>query len=67
MVFGEPFFFTNISSVSKFQTNQFIKWNPAIGTGLRIKWNKENNSNLVMDFGISKNDWSLRFGLVENF
>lgn len=60
-------FFTNISSVSKFQTNQFTKWNPAIGTGLRIKWNKRNNSNLVMDFGVSKNDWSLRFGLVENF
>ncbi|WP_242412084.1 hypothetical protein [Flavobacterium sp. Root186] len=60
-------FFTNISSVSKLDTYQFKKWNPAIGTGLRIKWNKKNNSNLVLDYGISKNDWSLRLGLAENF
>lgn len=60
-------FFTNISSVSKLETYQFKKWNPAIGTGLRIKWNKKNNSNLVLDYGISKNDWSLRLGLAENF
>ncbi|MEZ0182923.1 hypothetical protein AB9T89_11815 [Flavobacterium oncorhynchi] len=60
-------FFTNISSVSKLDTYQFSKWNPAVGTGLRIKWNKQNNSNLVLDFGVSKNDWSLRLGLTENF
>ncbi|SEN84049.1 hypothetical protein SAMN05444671_2229 [Flavobacterium sp. CF108] len=60
-------FFTNVSSVSKLDTYQFKKWNPAIGTGLRIKWNKKNNSNLVLDYGISKNDWSLRLGLAENF
>ena len=60
-------FFTNISSVSKFDTYDFSKWNPAVGTGLRIKFNKKNNSNLVLDYGISKNDWSLRLGLSENF
>jgi hypothetical protein len=60
-------FFTNVSSVSKLDTYQFKKWDPAIGTGLRIKWNKKNNSNLVLDYGISKNDWSLRLGLAENF
>ncbi|MEN2413821.1 hypothetical protein [Flavobacterium mesophilum] len=60
-------FFTNISSVSKFETYDFSKWNPAVGTGLRIKFNKKNNSNLVLDYGISKNDWSLRLGLSENF
>jgi hypothetical protein len=60
-------FFTNISSVSKLDTYDFRKWNPAVGTGLRIKWNKQNNSNLVLDFGVSKNDWSLRLGLAENF
>ena len=60
-------FFTNISSVSKFDTYDFKKWNPAAGAGLRIKWNKKNNSNLVLDYGISKNDWSLRLGLAENF
>ncbi len=60
-------FFTNISSVSNLDTYQFKKWNPAVGTGLRIKWNKKNNSNLILDYGISKNDWSLRLGLAENF
>lgn len=60
-------FFTNVSSVSKLDTNQFSKWNPAVGTGLRIKWNKQNNNNLILDFGVSKNDWSLRLGLAENF
>ena len=60
-------FFTNISSVSKLDTYKFTKFNPAVGTGLRIKWNKQNNSNLVLDFGLSKNDWSLRLGLAENF
>lgn len=60
-------FFSNVSSVSKLETYDFKKWNPAIGTGLRIKWNKKNNSNLVLDYGISKNDWSLRLGLAENF
>ncbi len=60
-------FFTNISSVSKLDTYQFKKWNPAVGTGIRIKWNKRNGSNLALDYGISKNDWSLRLGLSENF
>ncbi len=60
-------FFANISSVSKLETYQFDKWNPAVGTGIRIKWNKRNNSNLALDFGVSKNDWSLRLGLTENF
>ncbi|MFB9076908.1 BamA/TamA family outer membrane protein [Flavobacterium procerum] len=60
-------FFTNISSVSKLDTYDFKKWNPAAGTGIRIKWNKRNGSNLALDYGISKNDWSLRLGLSENF
>ncbi|MBE8727040.1 hypothetical protein C4F50_19150 [Flavobacterium sp. KB82] len=60
-------FFTNISSVSKLETYDFKKWNPAVGTGIRIKWNKRNGSNLALDYGISKNDWSLRLGLSENF
>ncbi|WP_228520514.1 hypothetical protein [Flavobacterium sp. CSZ] len=60
-------FFTNLSSVSKLDTYDFKNWSPTAGAGLRIKWNKQNNSNLVLDFGVSKNDWSLRLGLAENF
>jgi outer membrane protein assembly factor BamA len=60
-------FFSNISSVSLLGSHEFTKWNPAVGTGLRIKWNKKNNNNLTLDFGVSKNDWSMRFSLTENF
>lgn len=60
-------FFANVSSVSKLNTYYFSKWNPAIGSGLRIKWNKRNNTNVALDLGVSKNDWSLRLGLSENF
>lgn len=59
--------FANISSVSNLNTYHFRNFHPAIGTGLRLKWDKRNNTNLALDFGVSKNDWSLRFGLSENF
>ncbi|UOK41137.1 MULTISPECIES: hypothetical protein [Flavobacterium] len=60
-------FFANVSSVSKLYTSEFTKWHPAVGTGLRVKWNKKNNNNVTLDFGVSKNDWSLRVSLAENF
>lgn len=60
-------FFSNISSVSELNKYWFEKWNPAVGTGLRLKWNKRNKTNVAVDFGISRNDWSLRLGLSENF
>jgi outer membrane protein assembly factor BamA len=60
-------FYGNISSVSNLNTYRFTNWTPAIGTGLRIKWNKMNDCNLVGDFGISKDDWTFRVGLSENF
>jgi len=60
-------FYGNISSVSDLDTYRFDNWTPAIGVGLRIKWNKMNDCNLVGDFGISKDDWTFRVGLSENF
>lgn len=60
-------FFGNISSVSNLDTYRFTNWTPAIGTGLRIKWNKMNNCNLALDYGVSKDDWTFRVGLSENF
>ena len=60
-------FFGNISSVSNLGTYSFQNWQPAIGTGLRLKWSKNNNNNLTADFGLSKNDWSINFGIAENF
>lgn len=60
-------FFGSISSVSNLGTYSFQNWQPAIGTGLRLKWSKNNNNNLTADFGLSKNDWSINFGIAENF
>lgn len=60
-------FFSNISSVSELNSYWFSKWNPAVGTGLRLKWNKRNHTNVAFDFGVSKNDFSFRLGLTENF
>jgi hypothetical protein len=60
-------FYGNISLVSDLDTNRFDSRAPAIVIGLRIKWNKMNNCNLVGDFGISKDDWTFRVGLSEDF
>ena len=60
-------FYANYSSVSNLDTYHFANWTPAIGTGLRIKWNKVNDCNLVLDYGISKDDWTFRVALSENF
>ena len=60
-------FFANISSVSNIDTYEFEKINPAVGTGLRIKWSKRNNSNLSLDLGFSQYDVTFRVGFYENF
>jgi outer membrane protein assembly factor BamA len=60
-------FYGNFSSVSNLNTYRFDNWTPAIGAGLRIKWNKQNDCNLVLDYGVSKDDWTFRIGLSENF
>jgi outer membrane protein assembly factor BamA len=60
-------FYGNLSSVSDLDTYRFTNWTPAVGTGLRIKWSKINDCNLSLDYGISKDDWTFRIGLSENF
>lgn len=42
--------FSNFESFSEFQTNKFIKIAPAAGFGMRIKINKESNTNLDLDY-----------------
>ncbi|WP_348800364.1 BamA/TamA family outer membrane protein [Flavobacterium adhaerens] len=59
--------YANYSSVSDMNTYRFNNWTPAVGAGLRIKWNRMNNSNLVLDYGLSKDDWTFRVALSENF
>lgn len=56
--------FLNFQSVTD-QNNNLDGINPAIGTGLRIKFNKQSNTNLAIDFGFAPNSFQLYIGLGE--
>jgi len=43
--------FSNFQSFSEFKTNRFVKIAPAAGAGLRVKINKESNTNVGIDYG----------------
>ena len=58
--------FTNINSVSGSGT-LFTSWHPAVGTGLRVKFNKGSNTNIGVDYGISKGYSNVLFSLGEAF
>jgi outer membrane protein assembly factor BamA len=58
--------FINANSVSGPGT-LFGSWHPAAGTGLRIKFNKGSNTNIGMDYGLSRGYRSIMFGLGEAF
>ncbi len=44
--------FANASTVSEWPGDEYEKINPGTGFGLRIKMNKQSNSNLCVDYGI---------------
>ena len=45
----------------------FTSWHPAIGAGLRIKYNKGSNTNIGIDYGRSKGFSSIMLNLGEAF
>lgn len=59
--------FANVSSVSEFDTQHFNQWHLGAGFGARMKFNKYSNSNLAIDFGFSKNYWSVWLNISEMF
>ncbi len=59
--------FTNVNSASQPKTNRFVYWNPAGGTGLRIKFNKKSDTNICIDYGVSKNYSDVILSLGEAF
>jgi hypothetical protein len=59
--------FANLHSVSEFQGNQFTYWQPAAGTGLRVKFNKISRTNIGMDVAASKDFIGYYFTLGEAF
>ena len=56
--------FANAQSFAEPVTNKFEYILPAIGTGLRVKFNKKSNVNMALDFAIGKDsfDWHLTLG-----
>ncbi|MCX2480808.1 BamA/TamA family outer membrane protein [Pedobacter sp. MC2016-15] len=58
--------FANATSVTE-QDNKFKKLHPAIGTGLRIKFNKASNTNIAIDYGMSKGYKGFAINLGEAF
>ena len=59
--------FANFQSLTDPSNNKFQYVNPAAGFGARIKFNKESNTNLTLDFGFGKNSFSFYIGLGEFF
>jgi hypothetical protein len=59
--------FSNLNVVSEPDTHQYSYLHPAVGTGLRIKFNKHSATNVAMDIGFSKGYTGLYFNLGEAF
>jgi outer membrane protein assembly factor BamA len=58
--------FANAQSLSDVN-NEFTAINPAGGFGARIKFNKESDTNLTLDFGFGENSFGFYIGLGEFF
>jgi len=59
--------FANATSVTEPENNMFKKIHPAVGAGMRIKFNKGSNTNIAVDYGVSKGYSGLSIGLGEAF
>ncbi len=59
--------FGSASSAAQLQSNRFEYWNPAGGAGLRIKFNKKSDTNICVDYGLSKDFSTFIVGLGEAF
>ena len=59
--------FANTTSASEYDTQNFKYWQPAIGAGVRLKFNKYTKVNVAFDFGISKDYASVYLKIGEVF
>jgi hypothetical protein len=58
--------FANMNTVSG-SGSMFASWHPAVGTGLRIKFNKGSNTNIGIDFAVSDGYKAIKLNLGEAF
>jgi len=59
--------FANATSVTELESNAFKNIHPAVGSGLRVKFNKSSNTNIAVDYGVSKGYSGFRINLGETF
>ncbi|HEY5826656.1 MAG TPA: BamA/TamA family outer membrane protein [Cyclobacteriaceae bacterium] len=59
--------FTNVTSASVYDTQKFQSWHPAVGTGLRVKFNKYSRTNVALDFAFSKDYTTVYLRIGEAF
>jgi outer membrane protein assembly factor BamA len=59
--------FTNITSASQYNTQEFLYWHPAAGVGLRMKFNKYSRINVTLDYGLSKEYQTVYLSIGEAF
>lgn len=59
--------FSNANAVTERGTDRFSYIHPAVGTGLRIKFNKHSGTNITMDVAFSKGYTGFYMGLGEAF
>jgi hypothetical protein len=59
--------FTNCNTVAEPDTRKFTYLHPAIGGGLRIKFNKHSNTNIALDFGQSRGYSAFYLNVGETF
>lgn len=59
--------FANTTTNTGPGNSRFGAFHPAIGAGLRVKFNKRSNTNIAIDYGISKGNSALTLNLGEVF
>lgn len=59
--------FANYNFITGPGDNHYSGPHPAIGAGLRLKFNKRSNTNIAIDYGISKGNSGIYFNLGEAF
>ena len=59
--------FSNVNAVTEPSTDRFSYLHPAVGTGLRVKFNKHSGTNITLDIATSKGRTAFYVGLGEAF
>ena len=59
--------FSNVNTVTEPHTDRFSYLHPAVGAGLRIKFNKHSGTNVTLDVATSKGRTAIYIGLGEVF